>query len=70
MLFDIEKQAAVRWHIEKHDVCAGCPYLGQMKDEESFCIMHQNPPACVLARVARRFEKMEAVCRGSGPAKT
>ena len=60
MLFDIEKQAAVRWYIEKHDVCVGCPYHGQVKNEETFCIMRQDPLKCVIAKVARRFEKMRA----------
>ena len=57
MLFDIEKQVAVRWYIEKHDVCAGCLYYGNLKNEEAFCIMRQDPPECLIATVARRFEK-------------
>lgn len=65
MLFDIEKQVAIRWYIEKHDVCPGCPYHGQAKDEESFCIMRRDPPECDIAMVARRFEKIR-IRRGGG----
>ncbi|MCG8342082.1 MAG: hypothetical protein MI684_04510 [Chlorobiales bacterium] len=64
MLFDIEKQVAVRWYIEKHDVCPGCPYHGKAKDEESFCIMRQEPPECVVAISARRFEKIRIITGG------
>ncbi len=64
MLFDIEKQMAVRWYIEKHDVCPGCPYHGNAKDEESFCIMRQEPPECVVAISARRFEKIRIITGG------
>jgi len=58
MLFDIEKQVAGRWYIDKHEVCPGCPFYGQAEDEESFCIMRQDPPGCAIAVISRRFEKI------------
>lgn len=55
MLFDVEKEAALRCTIEEHEVCAGCPYLGLVKDEERFCIMGQAPQTCIVAKACGRF---------------
>ena len=59
MLFDIEKQQVQRWYIDMHEVCAGCPYLGAVRDERVFCIMRQSPPECIIAKIAGRFERTD-----------
>jgi len=59
MLFDVERQSYQRVTIKPEDVCQGCAFFGNEAEEDTFCIMEENPKKCRVAEALGKYDKDE-----------